>query len=616
MAAKAPTSKAQSSPSPGADAFLPMSAADMKARGWSELDVLLVTGDAYIDHPSFGVALLGRLLEREGWRVGILAQPDWHSADPFRAMGRPRLFAGVSGGAMDSMVSSYTARRRFRHRDMYSPGGEGGKRPDRAVLVYANRLREAFPGLPIVLGGVEASLRRFAHYDYWQDKLRRSWLLDAKADLLVYGHGEGLIQELARRLHHWHRKGADRQRLTRVLGGLRGTVVHRPATETPPQPHLDLPSWEEVRQDKKAFMKAALILERESNPLNAPLLRQQFGDRAVWAYPPQESLSSVEFDDSHELPYTRRPHPSYQEKIPAWETIKFSLANTRGCFGGCTFCAITLHQGRKVVSRSEASILREVEQIKQLPGFTGTLSDVGGPTANMYRMACSRPEVEAVCKRTSCIHPKICKLLDTDHRAQIDLLRRLRQVEGVKKVFVASGVRYDLANRSPEYIEELAAHHVGGQISVAPESTDPAVLQLMKKPGIKEYERFEAAFRRASEKAGKEQYLIPYFIASHPGATEDGMEKQAQWLQAHGYRLQQVQDFTPTPMTLATAMYYSGFGPDLKPIPVAKGEKARQRQKDWLRYHDPESRKRLGLEPEKKRHPKGRRRQKGRRFPV
>lgn len=571
--------------------FLPVCRADMEARGWTELDVLLVSGDAYIDHPSFGVALLGRLLEAQGFRVGILAQPDWQSAAPFRVMGRPRLFVGITGGAMDSMVSTYTARRRFRKRDMYSPGGVGGKRPDRAVLVYSHRIREAFPGTPIVLGGVEASLRRFAHYDYWQDKLRKSWLLDAKADLLVYGNGEGIIQEIAKRLHHWTRKGSDPKRLKRVLSGLRGTAVLRHKDEVPDQPTLNLPSWEQVNSDKKEFMRAALLIEKESNPYNAPLLRQLFGDRAVWVYPPRLPLTTEEFDHAHELPYTRLPHPSYEENIPAWETIRFSMANTRGCFGGCTFCAITLHQGRHVTSRSKESVLREVRQIKDLPGFKGTISDVGGPTANMYRMACSKPEVEKVCKRTSCIHPKICKLLDTDHSSQIDLLRSLRQEKGIKHVHVASGVRYDLANRSPEYIEELATHHVGGQISVAPESIDPGVLQLMKKPDIQEYDQFHENFTKASRKAGKEQYVIPYFISSHPGSEPEVMSEQAKWLEQRGYRLQQVQDFTPTPMTLATAYYYTELGPDLKPLYVPKKEGERKLQRAYLRYHDPDSQK-------------------------
>ena len=577
-------------PPPPADRrlFLPVRAADLRARGWDAIDVLLVTGDAYIDHPSFGAAMLGRMLEAAGYRVGILAQPDWHSAAPFREFGRPRLFAGITAGAMDSMVSNYTARRRFRNFDMYAPGGRGGRRPDRAVLVYANRVREAFPGLPVVIGGVEASLRRFAHYDYWSDKLRRSWLLDAKADLLVHGNGEGTTEEIARRIAAWVEQGAAKERLHVALDGVRGTAVAKPASVPPPQPCLELPSFEEVSADKAAFMRAALLIEKESNPLNAPLLRQRHGDRAVWVYPPAEPMTTAEFDRVHELPYTRLPHPDYREGIPAWEMIRFSMANTRGCFGGCTFCAITLHQGRKVVSRSPESILREVQQIQQLPGFTGVISDLGGPTANMYRMACSKPEVEKVCKRSSCVWPKVCKLLDTDHRAQIDLLRRLRAQPGVKKVFVASGVRYDLANRAPEYIRELAAHHVGGQLSVAPEHTDPDVLALMKKPPIEEYEQFRRSFEAESRRAGKEQYLIPYFISSHPGSTPEKMERQVDWLEQHRYRLQQVQDFVPTPTTLATAMYYTGLGPDLRPLFVPKGEKQRALQRAYLRYQDPQ----------------------------
>ncbi|TAH38112.1 MAG: YgiQ family radical SAM protein [Planctomycetota bacterium] len=586
-----PSQRKVSPPPPAADRrlFLPVSRADMAARGWDAIDVLLVTGDAYIDHPSFGMAMLGRILEAEGHRVSILAQPDWQSADPFREFGRPRLFAGITAGAMDSMVSNYTARRRFRNFDMYSPGGKGGLRPDRAVLVYANRVREAFPGLPLVIGGVEASLRRFAHYDYWSDKLRKSWLLDAKADILVHGNGEGTTEEIARRIHGWVRAGADPKCLHPTLDGIRGTAVVKPSATALPVPHIELPSFEEVSADKAAFMRAALLIEKESNPLNSPLLVQRHGERAVWIYPPAEPMSTAQFDRVHELPYTRMPHPDYREGIPAWEMIRFSMANTRGCFGGCTFCAITLHQGRKVVSRSPESVLREVEQIQKLPGFTGVISDLGGPTANMYRMACSKPEVEKICKRSSCVWPKVCKLLDTDHAPQIDLLRRLRRKEGIKKVFVASGVRYDLANRSPEYIRELAAHHVGGQLSVAPEHTDPEVLRLMKKPPIEEYEQFRLSFEAESKQAGKEQYLIPYFISSHPGSTPEKMDSQADWLEERRYRLQQVQDFMPTPTTLATAMYYTGLGPDLKPLFVPKGERARRLQRAQLRAHAPES---------------------------
>ena len=585
-------------------AFLPTSRADMDDRGWNELDVLFITGDAYIDHPSFGVALLGRLLEQQGWRVGIVAQPDWHSANDFLKMGRPRLFAAVTAGAMDSMVSNYTSGKRFRHRDMYSPGGEGGKRPDRAILSYCSRAREALPGLPVLIGGVEASLRRFAHYDFWSDKLRGSWLLDSKADLLVYGNGEGILPIVTQRIHDWAAEyaadsqsgGRDaktaRRALNQALDGIRGTCIAKAATLDPAEKWRDLPSWEAVTSSKEAFMQAANIIEKEANPLNAPLLRQTFAQRAVWCYPPPPTMSTAQLDAAHELPYTRMPHPDYERLggIPAYDIIKHSMAATRGCFGGCTFCAITLHQGRKVTSRSKESLLRELEQVKSMPDFKGTISDVGGPSANMYRMACKKPEVEAICKRTSCIDPTICKLLDTDHSAQIDLLKTFRETEGIKHVHVASGVRYDLALESPEYIKELAAHYTGGQLSVAPESTDPKVLRLMKKPTIEAYQGFMKQFKKASKDAGKEQYLIPYFISSHPGSSHESMEQQARWLKREGYRLQQVQDFLPTPMTLATAMYWSGLGPDLKPIPVMRGERDRRIQKSLLRWQDEDNR--------------------------
>ncbi|MBK6848616.1 MAG: YgiQ family radical SAM protein [Proteobacteria bacterium] len=596
---------------------LPVSRAEMEALGWDACDIVLVTGDAYVDHPSFGMALIGRLLEAQGFRVGILAQPRWQSAEDFARLGPPRLFFGVTGGNMDSMVNRYTSDRRIRSNDAYTPEGAPHARPDRCVLVYAQRCREAFPEVPIVLGGIEASLRRVAHYDYWSDKVRRSVLLDAKADLLVYGNGERAVVAIAHRLAAGEPVGA----LTNLRGTafVRGalpadwtvidaTRVDEPGERAAPgvasalgaegaRSVLRLPSYEQVRDDRVLYAHASRTLHRETNPGNARALVQAHGDRLLWLNPPPLPLTTKEMDGVYGLPYSRRPHLSYgQAKIPAFEMIQHSVTIMRGCFGGCSFCSITEHEGRVIQSRSEASILREIEAIRDSsPAFTGVISDLGGPTANMYRLGCKDPAIEASCRRPSCVYPVICKNLDTDHSALIGLYRKARALPGVKKVLVASGLRYDLAVRSPEYVRELAAHHVGGYLKIAPEHTEAGPLSKMMKPGIGSYDRFKELFDRYSQQAGKEQYLIPYFIAAHPGTTDEDMLALALWLKRNGFRADQVQAFLPSPMASATAMYHSGKDP-LHPVrraspevSVPKSLKQRRLHKAFLRYHDPEN---------------------------
>ncbi len=625
----------------GTAPFLPMSREEMEALGWDSCDVILVTGDAYIDHPSFGMALVGRLLEAQGFRVGILSQPDWHSAEPFRALGRPNLYFGVTAGNMDSMVNRYTSDRKIRSDDAYTPNGEPNRRPDRAVIVYAQRCREAYPDANIVIGGIEASLRRIAHYDYWSDKVRRSILPDSKADMLLYGNAERALVELTHRL--------ARGEPIAAITDLRGTAFMRPRgwlpaedwveldstqvdTPGPVSPHPDpyaqqpaaatprpeggvqpmllqrrprparektvirLPSFEQVAHDPVLYAHASRTLHLESNPGNARALVQAHGERDVWLNPPPIPLSTAEMDYVYGLPYARRPHPAYgNAKIPAWEMIRFSVNIMRGCFGGCTFCSITEHEGRIIQSRSEASILREIEEIRdKTPGFTGVISDLGGPTANMYRMACKSPKIESACRRLSCVYPDVCANLNTDHSPLIALYRKARALPGVKKVLIGSGVRYDLAVRSPEYVRELAQHHVGGYLKIAPEHTEPGPLAHMMKPGIGSYERFKTLFDRFSKEAGKEQYLIPYFIAAHPGTTDEDMLNLALWLKRNGFRLDQVQTFLPTPMALATTMYHTALNPlkGLKhPVPVDTVRQGRIRRlhKAFLRYHDPEN---------------------------
>jgi len=587
----------------------------MDTLGWDACDVVLVTGDAYVDHPSFGMALVGRLLEAAGFRVGILAQPDWRSAEPFRALGHPRLYFGVTAGNMDSMVNRYTSDKRLRHDDAYTPGGQGGARPDRASIVYAQRCREAFrdagPRVPIVLGGIEASLRRVAHWDYWSEKVRRSVLLDAKADILLYGNAERALIELTYRLAAGEPIAA--------ITDLRGTVVVRKAvpegwdvldettTDAPGAPPLGsaeaqrvavrLPSFEAIRDDRVLYAHASRLLHREANPHNARALVQRHGDRELWVNPPPIPLTTPELDAVFDRPFARVPHPRYGDaKIPAYEMIRFSVIIQRGCFGGCTFCSITEHEGRVIQSRSQRSVLREIAQIRDhQPGFTGVISDLGGPTANMYRLACKDPHIQAGCRKPSCVYPTICPNLNTDHSALTALYRKARAVPGVKKILIASGVRYDLAVKDPKWVAELVQHHVGGYLKIAPEHLARGPLSKMMKPGMDSYYAFEELFQRFSREAGKRQYLIPYFIAAHPGTTDEDMLELALWLKTHGFKTDQVQTFLPSPMATATAMYHTAKNPLRRVTPtseevvVPRGLKVRRLHKAFLRWHAPES---------------------------
>jgi uncharacterized radical SAM protein YgiQ len=561
---------------------LPMTPEEVAARGWDSVDVVIVTGDAYVDHPSFAMAILGRVLEAAGFRVAILSQPDWHSCQPWRTFGRPRLFFAISAGNMDSMINHYTANKKVRNDDAYSPGGRIGLRPDRATLAYCQRAREAYKGVPVIAGGVEASLRRLAHYDYWSDTVRRSILLDSKADLVVYGMGEAAIVEIATRL-------ASGQTV-KDLRDMRGVAYALGASETPPQDAIVLPSYEEVCRDKMAFAEATRIIHNETNPYNARRLVQYHDRQAVVVNPPSLPLSQASMDRIYALPFTRRPHPSYKEPIPAYEMIKDSVTIMRGCFGGCTFCSITAHQGRIIQSRSQQSVLDEIRQMTRDSHFRGVVSDIGGPTANMYQMRCTRPEVEARCRRQSCVYPTICKLLGTDHGPLIELMRKARQVPGVRKVFVASGIRMDLARRSPEYIRELVRYHVGGQLKVAPEHVHPDVLARMRKPCNDDFEKFTEVFHQESQRAGKNQRLVPYFISSHPGCDLDAMIELALFLKRSGYRPDQVQDFIPAPMDVATAMYYTGIDPfTKKPVYVARRLRERKWQRALMQFFKPEN---------------------------
>jgi uncharacterized radical SAM protein YgiQ len=562
---------------------LPATRAEMDRRGWDAVDVVFVTGDAYVDHPAFAMAILGRVLEAAGFRVAILSQPDWRSAEPWRQFGRPRLFFGVSAGNMDSMINHYTANKKVRNDDAYSPGGRIGLRPDRATLAYCQRAREAFPGVPVIAGGVEASLRRLAHYDYWSDTVKRSILLDAKADLVAFGMGEQAIVEIARRL------AAGEP--VRALRDMRGVAYALGASEQPPGDAIVLPTYEEVKTDKHRFAQATKVIHQETNPLNAKRLVQYHDRQAVVANAPPLPISQEDMDRIYGLPYTRMPHPMYRgESIPAYEAVKDSVTIMRGCFGGCTFCSITAHQGRIIQSRSKESVLTELRRLGSDPTFSGVVSDIGGPTANMYQMRCTRPEVEAKCKRQSCVHPKVCKLLGTDHGPLVQLMREGREVPGVNRLLVASGVRMDLAQRAPEYLEELAAHHVGGHLKVAPEHTDPEVLKRMKKPEINDYQSFDEAFRAASRRAGKKQYTVPYFIASHPGSDLDAMIELALFLKRNGYRPDQVQDFIPAPFDIATCMYYTGLDPFTgEEVYTARKLNDRKMQRALLQFFKPEN---------------------------
>ena len=693
----------------GTAPFLPMSRAEMTQLGWDSCDIILVTGDAYVDHPSFGMAVIGRMLEAQGFRVGIIAQPEWHSAEPFQALGQPNLFFGVTAGNMDSMINRYTADRKIRSDDAYTAGGIGGKRPDRSVLVYTQRCREAYPQVPIIIGGIEASLRRIAHYDYWQDKVRRSILVDAKADLLLYGNAERALVEVAHRIaakepitqitdvrgtaflvreapSDWFEidstevdtpgrieahvnpylmvsdqakaqgescaredeaqavaDAANQQVSLHGVSPTDGALSTKPVsssisniksstvssagfTTSPlqfvPNPALQgkgklkvpprersvirLPSYEQIKSDPVLYAHANRVLHLETNPGNARALVQAHGEgrtaRDVWINPPPIPLTTAEMDHVFDLPYARSPHPAYADKqgghdgetkIPAWEMIRFSVNIMRGCFGGCTFCSITEHEGRIIQSRSEESILREIEDIRdKVPGFTGVVSDLGGPTANMYRIGCKTPEIEAACRKPSCVFPGICQNLNTSHAPLIQLYRKARALRGVKKILIGSGLRYDLAVESPEYVKELVTHHVGGYLKIAPEHTEGSPLSMMMKPGIGSYERFKQMFDKYSAEAGKKQYLIPYFIAAHPGTRDEDMMHLAVWLKKNGFRADQVQTFYPSPMATATAMYHSGKNPlkrvgrDSEAVDIVRGDKRRRLHKAFLRYHD------------------------------
>jgi uncharacterized radical SAM protein YgiQ len=636
----------------GTAGMLPMSRAEMDALGWDSCDIILVTGDAYIDHPSFGMALVGRLLEAQGFRVGIIAQPDWQSAESFKILGKPNLYLGITAGNMDSMVNRYTADRKIRSDDAYTPHAAGGKRPDRAVLVYTQRCREAFPDVPLVIGSIEASLRRIAHYDYWSDKVRRSILVDSKADILLYGNAERALVELSHRLG----RGEKVSEITDIRGTaymrkgipegwqeIASTNMDRPGkVDAHPDPYemkmgagsscetedkidgkvgaapvlpdgasviqivrrektprerqvVRLPAYEEVSSNPVLYAHASRVLHLESNPGNARALVQRHGDREVWLNPPPIPLTTKEMDYVYDLPYARKPHDAYEgARIPAWEMIRFSVNIMRGCFGGCTFCSITEHEGRIIQSRSEESILHEIEEIRdKVDGFTGVISDLGGPTANMYRMACKSEAIEKACRKLSCVYPGICENLNTDHSSLIQLYRKARAIKGVKKILVGSGLRYDLAVTSPEYVKELVQHHVGGYLKIAPEHSEDNVLSKMMKPGMGAYDAFKAMFEKFSKEAGKEQYLIPYFIAAHPGTTDEDMLNLALWLKKYDFKLDQVQTFTPTPMAMATAMYHSGKNPlrkvteDSEAVPIPKAGGVRRLHKAFIRYHDP-----------------------------
>ncbi|MHB2026535.1 MAG: YgiQ family radical SAM protein [Elusimicrobiota bacterium] len=562
-----------------------MTREDMLARGWDAVDVVFVTGDAYIDHYSFAMAILGRVLEADGFRVAILSQPNWRSAEPWKTFGRPRLFFAVSAGNMDSLINHYTANKKFRNDDAYSPGGRIGLRPDRATLPYCQRAREAYPGIPVIAGGVEASLRRLAHYDYWSDTVKPSIVLDSKADIVAYGMGEETILEIARRI--------KAGKTIKELRDLPSVAYAMGASESPPQPAQNtryIPSFEEVRSDKDKFLKATAAIHNETNPHNARTIVQLHGSRAVVQNPPRLPATKERMDYYYGLPYTRRPHPSYKEPIPAFEIIKDSVTIMRGCFGGCTFCSITTHQGRTIQSRSQESVLRELKALGRDPEFKGTISDIGGPTANMYEMRCAKPDIEKICRRLSCVSPTICKCLGTDHRPLIDLMKKSRAVPGLKNVLVASGIRMDLARLSPDYMRELTRHHVGGRMKVAPEHVNPKVLAAMKKPTHDTFEDFARQFAQENKKAGKNQFLIPYFIASHPGSDLNAMIELAVFLKRNGYKPDQVQDFIPAPFDIATAMYYTGKDPMTgAELPIAKNMRDRKLQRALLQFFKPEN---------------------------
>jgi len=567
--------------------FLPMTADEV---GGAPLDVVLVTGDAYVDHPAWGVVAIGRWLQAHGFSVGVIAQPDWTDVDAFRRLGRPRLFFGVTAGNMDSQVNRYTAARHLRSTDAYSPGGRVGQRPDRATIPYTVKCKQAYKGVPVVVGGVEASLRRFAHYDFWQDKIRGSILLEAKADLLVHGMGEHQVVEIARRLA----AGEDIRSLRDIagtayaLGGKEASALV--AGEGPSLPHtplppdrIELPSLAECRADPAALGRLTVKLYREANPHCGRVLLQRHGGRVVVQNPPAAPLSTADLDRLYELPFSYAAHPCYREDVPALRSIAGSVTVNRGCSGGCSFCALTIHQGKDVVSRSKDSVLRELAALKTRPGFNGVVTDLGGPTANMFHMHCTSEAANAVCRRVSCLHPVRCKHYGTDHGPYLDLLRSARALPGIRRVYVNSGIRYDLAALDPEFVEELALHHTQGQLSVAPEHASERSLALMKKPRIEYFSEFMQRFRKACEDAGQERYLVPYFQCAHPGTGPDECIELALYMKASGLRPRQVQMFMPTPATLATAMYVAEQDPFTgKPVVVAKGDRERSRQRALL----------------------------------
>jgi len=565
--------------------FLPTTLAEAKARGWSELDVIFVSGDAYVDHPAFGVPLLARLLESVGLKVGIIAQPDWRSKDSFMALGRPRLFFAVAAGAMDSMVAHYTPARKLRRDDAYTPGNKHGARPNRATIIYTSRLKEAYRDVPVVIGGIEASLRRFAHYDFWEDKVRRSALLDAKADLLVYGMGESPLLELVARLAAGEPFSA--------IKNIRGTAYAASALpEETPGGQMELPSFEQVSADRAAYSESFRLLSGEQNPGCAKVVVQRHATRYLVCNPPAEPLSQKALDAIYALPFVKAPHPSYSETIPAYEQIRGSITTHRGCFGGCAFCAITHHQGKTIQSRSEESVLRELEKLVELPWFRGSVSDLGGPTANMFGLSCGDSAAGAVCRRGSCLYPKPCRNLVTDDAASSRLLANARKVSGVKHIAVSSGVRYDLLERQPRYLRELVEHHVGGLLKVAPEHLTDRVTAVMRKPGRASFERFRDAFLRESSRLGKKQHIVPYFISGHPGCTLSDMVDLALLLKQWGMQVEQVQDFTPTPGTLATCIYHTGIDPFTgEAVYVAKSDREKGLQKSLLLYHIADERK-------------------------
>ena len=558
---------------PSPSTCLPMTRSEMDARGWDALDVLLVTGDAYVDHPAFGIAIIGRVLEAAGYRVGIVSRPDWKAPDGrLTDMGRPRLFAGVSSGCVDSMLSLYTAARRPRRDDPYAPGGEAGGLPRRAVIVYANLVRQAFPGLPVVIGGVEASLRRLAHYDYWSDSVRRSILFDAKADLLVHGMGEQSIVEIARRLD----QGLP-------LDDIAGTARAVRAEDLPADA-VRLPSFDQVRDDKAAFMDATKTMDANTNPLCADALAQeQTAGRYCLVHPPAPPLATAQMDAVYDLPFTRRAHPSYEQPIPALEPVRFSITVVRGCFGGCAFCSLGLHQGKIIQSRSQESVLREARRLTADPDFRGTITDLGGPTANMYMLGCRSDEAARRCRRPSCLAPSLCGNLQTNHRQQIELLRAVQALPGVRHVFISSGVRHDLALMDLRYLEALVKHHVSGHLKIAPEHVLDQVLTQMRKPPVATYDAFREHFERLSRQVGKQQYLLPYLMAGHPGMDAEAMKELEIQLRQRNMWAEQAQEFLPSPMTMSTAMYHTGLDPATgRPLSVPRSDRQRREEKDLL----------------------------------